>query len=485
MVDCDLHEDKRRRGVSRRSFVKAAAATGAAGSLAGCIYGDGGGGGGSTVVWGFDPTATQDNGDAIKQALHDNGLSDDISVELNPGSQDTGERQNKYNQLLRAKETTPDMFLMDSGWTVPFIQRGQLLNLSEEMPGDAVQTVKNEYFQASVSTAQDGNGNLFGVPMFPDFPTIQYRKDLVEEAGYDPEGENWATEPMTWQRFAEVMKDTQEQTGTRYGFTTQFDIYEGTACCTFNEFMTSWGGAYFGGRKNLFGPVGDRPITVDEQPVLDAIRMVRTFINGENDSESLDGYAGGIAPENILSWQEEDSLGPMLNGDAVANRNWPYAIVENSADDVHGDNLGVMPIPYAVEEGEAQAQGTGGTAAALGGWHMTVNPNTENKDAVFEVMQAAMTEQFQLTLMEIQGWLPPKPKLFESNKASEVEGIGDHMETLKVAGQNAIPRPVTVVWSDQSSAIAEEVNAAAAGDKTPQDAMNALKSQLESIEQSG
>ena len=26
-----------------------------------------------------------------------------------------------------------------------------------------------------------------------------YRKDLVEEAGYDPEGENWATEPMSWQ----------------------------------------------------------------------------------------------------------------------------------------------------------------------------------------------------------------------------------------------------------------------------------------------
>ncbi len=28
--------------------------------------------------------------------------------------------------------------------------------------------------------------------------------------------------------------------------------------------MTSYGGAYFGGRENLFGPIGDRPITVEE-----------------------------------------------------------------------------------------------------------------------------------------------------------------------------------------------------------------------------
>ncbi|WP_129113310.1 extracellular solute-binding protein [Halegenticoccus tardaugens] len=485
MVDGDLGNGERRRGVSRRRFVQATGAAGIATGLAGCIYGGGGGGGdGTTVVWGFDPVAVQNSDEEIRQALHDNGLSDDITVNLNPGSQDTGDRQNKYNQQLRAQETTPDMFLMDSGWTIPFIERGQLLNLSEELSDGDVQTIKNEYFEASVSTAQDGNGNLFGVPVFPDFPSVIYRKDMVEEAGYDPEGDNWATEPMTWQRFSEVIADVQEQAGTRYGFTTQFDIYEGTACCTFNEFMTSWGGAYFGGVDNLFGPVGDRPITVDEQPVLDAIRMMRTFIYGEDDEEALDGYTGGIVPENVLSWQEQDSQGPIINGDAIANRNWPGTIVEVGAEVDH-DKIGVMPIPYAVEEGEAQAQGTGGTAAALGGWHMTVNPNTENKDAVLEVIKAAMSEDFQLTLMEIQGWLPPKPKLFESNKASEVEGIGDYMETLKVAGENAIPRPVTVVWPDQSSAIAEEVNAAVSRDKSPQDAMSSLKSTLESIEQSG
>jgi len=33
---------------------------------------------------------------------------------------------------------------------------------------------------------------------------MHYRKDLVEEAGYEPDSENWATEPMSWQAFAEM-----------------------------------------------------------------------------------------------------------------------------------------------------------------------------------------------------------------------------------------------------------------------------------------
>jgi len=94
---------------------------------------------------------------------------------------------------------------------------------------------------------------------------MHYRKDLVEDAGYDPDGENWATEPMSWQEFAEMAADVWEQNGGPggdfdYGFTTQGDNYVGLACCTFNETMTSFGGAYFGDHENLFGPIGDRPI---------------------------------------------------------------------------------------------------------------------------------------------------------------------------------------------------------------------------------
>ena len=66
----------------------------------------------------------------------------------------------------------------------------------------------------------------------------------------------------------------------------------------------------------------------------------------------------------------------------------------------------------------------------------------------------------------------------------EVDIIGRYTEQLKVAGENAIPRPVTVVWPQQSGRIASQVNAAYAQEKTPQQAMSDLKSQLEQIENS-
>ncbi|MFB6125938.1 MAG: substrate-binding domain-containing protein [Halolamina sp.] len=483
MVDSGSADGSDSESVSRRRFVQAASAAGVTTGLAGCVYGGSDSGSGGTVTWGFDPTAAQEAGEDIKQAFYDAGLSKDIDIEFSTGGAETGSRRDSYNTLLNAGETDPDMFMMDNGWTNIFIARQQLANLSEMLPSDAISTVNEEYFNGFTATARGGSGDLFGVPLFPDFPTMQYRKDWAEEAGYNPESDNWATEPMTWQEFSQVTKDIKEQQSSKYGYTFQFDIYEGLSCCDFNEFITSWGGAYFGGRENLFGPIGDRPVTVDTEPVKNALRMIRTFVHGQDDPESLDGYAGQIAPSEVLSMTEESSRKPMLNGDAVMHRNWPYALSLNGASDALGEDYGAMPIPYAVSEGEAMAQGTGGTASALGGWHMTVNPNTENEEAVKEVISTHVnSDQLKLDILEIYGWLPTKPELFNSSRAQEVEPVGRYMDTLKVAGENVIARPVTAVWSSQSSAIAQEANAAAAQKKSPSEGMGDLESKLQEIE---
>ncbi len=342
-------------------------------------------------------------------------------------------------------------------------------------------TIDEEYFDGFTDTAVDpSSGDLFGVPLYPDYPVMLYRKDLVEEAGYDPEGENWATEPMTWQEWSNIAEDVHANSDVDYGFTTQWDIYEGTSCCTFNEVMSSWGGAYFGGRDNLFGPVGDRPVTVDSEPVIQSLDMMRKFVHDE-DFDHLEGYGGGFVPTEILGWIEDASLSPFAGGNAAFHRNWPYAI-NQSANELGTDAVGTMPIPYAVSEENAEFQGTGGTTSALGGWHVTANPNSENLDAVRQVIDAVMTEDFRLSMLEIEGWLPPRGDLFNSDRARNVEPMGNYMDTLQVAGENTMPRPVTSVWSDQSSVIAEQANAAVNQDVSSAEAMATLQSELEDIE---
>ncbi|MFB6130680.1 MAG: extracellular solute-binding protein, partial [Salinigranum sp.] len=323
---------------------------------------------------------------------------------------------------------------------------------------------------------------LYAVPLFPDFPTMQYRRDLVKEAGYDPEGENWATESMTWKRFSKITKDVVETTGTRYGFTFQADVYEGLACCDFNEFMSGWGGAYFGGLENLFGPIGDRPVTVDEDAVLNSVKMIRTFLHGPDAANTLDGYAGPISPQGVLQWTEEPSRKPFTSGDAVMHRNWPYSIIINGADDVFGTDLGVMPIPYAVSETDAKYDGTGGPVAALGGWHMTVNPNSRDLDACRAVLRAMMKREFKLKLFQAVGLIPPEPKILEPDAVTEIPVIGRHIDAIRVAGQNAVPRPVRAVWPLESTKTAQSVHAAYAGDGAPSEALASLKRDLGMIE---
>jgi ABC-type glycerol-3-phosphate transport system substrate-binding protein len=518
MVDTEPHDGGS--GVSRRSFVKAAGASGVAVGLAGCVStgggsggsgdggsGDGGSGGSTdtpisteevtdevTIQWAAD-TRVANNSEAIKEALTNAGLPDNITVEILAGSQVTDNRQSQYQQWLSAGRQQPTLMMMDSGWTIPFIARNQIQNLSSALPDDMVTQVEEDYFQASVNTAMSPGGDLYGVPLFPDFPTMQYRKDLLRNAGYsDSDFQTWATESMSWAEFSQVTKQAMDANpDIQYGYTFQANVYEGLSCCDFNEFMTSWGGAYFGNpEENLFGPIGDRPITVDEEAVLQSIRMVRKFIHGSDDPEALGSdYAGGIAPEAVLQWTEEPSRKPFTNGDAIMHRNWPYSIVINGAgpdaeNPAFGEDLGVMPIPYGVTAEEAEYPMTGGPVAALGGWHMTMNPNatSQSKQAAVQVLRAMMTESFKLDMFQIIGWIPPEPALLDSSEASEVDVIGRYLQQLKVAGENAIPRPVTVVWPQQSGRIASRVNAAYAREQTPEDAMSELKSQLQQIENS-
>ncbi|POG53708.1 extracellular solute-binding protein [Haloferax marisrubri] len=476
--------------VTRRRFVKAVGAASGVTGLAGCL----GGGSGDkpekadsdqTVVRQYAGVGSNESPavkDQLREALWSAGLSEDIYVEIVDGPSTTDQLLSQYRTWLSAGREEPDIFTMDSGWTIPFIQRGQVQSLEELLDSSTVSTVKNDFFEASVASASAPDGTLYGVPEFPDFPTIQYRKDLVEDAGYDTDG--WQTEPMSWQRFAEITADVKAQNDIKYGYTFQADSYGGLACCDFNEWMTTWGGAYFGGSENLFGPVNERPVTVNKKGAVDAIRMVRSFIHGEDDKHGMD-IPGNIAPAATLGWTEETSRKPFTNGNAVMHRNWPYSIAISGAEDALGDKLGVMPLPYGVKESDAKYNGTGGTASALGGWTSVVNPNSQKKDAVVEVLKAKMTKEFSLWQFETLGLLPPKPEVFNSDEARNVDVMGRYMDALQTAGSNAVPRPVTTAWPDQSGAIASAVNKALqkGSGESPQQAMDKLAGKLTEIEE--
>ncbi|WP_227352874.1 extracellular solute-binding protein [Haladaptatus salinisoli] len=461
---------------TRRRFVKTVGATGALSGLSGLATAARQGQ--TTIQWAGNPVDKQNVG-KINQALHNAGLPQNINIEVIVTSNISDDVQQQYRQWLQAGRNQPDILRMDSGWTIPFIARGQIANLNQELSQSSLNRIKQDNFTASVNTASAPNGDLYAVPYFTDLPTIQYRKDWVTNAGFDPDGQNWATEPISWKRFSNVISKTQQQQNTQYGYSWQASAYEGLSCCTFNELMTTWGGAYFGGRDNLFGPVGERPITVNEQPVIQALRMGRTFIHGQQDQFSMQGYQQ-ISPQAVLQWTEGPSQSAFMNENAVAMRWWPSGLYD--AAQKFGDRLGVMPIPYGVRPNQAKYEGTGGTAAALGGWHLALNPNSQNKQAAVQVLNAVAKVPFREFEFRTLGYVPPDNTYLQSQRAQQVSIWGNYLDTLRLAGETAIPRPVTVVWPDESTAIADRVNGALAQQQAPQPAMSALQSTLQDIE---
>ncbi|WP_084186239.1 extracellular solute-binding protein [Haladaptatus litoreus] len=466
------------RRVSRRDFLKT---TGAIGG--GAIIGQSASAQNTpiSVQWGADADLASVSG-TLQQLLWEAGLPRNISIDIIAGTEETDIREEQYTRWLSGNLSEPDMMLTDSGWTLNFVVRDQLLALDQHLSESVRNRVKNGYFEASVSTATGPDGNLYAVPLYPDFGMMLYRKDLVEQAGYDPEGENWAENSITWEKFSRATKDAMEQSGVPYGFTFQASLYEGLPCCDFNEFISTWGGAYFGGRKYLFGPIGERPVTIADPAVVNSIRMIRTFLRGQDDPFALDGYAGSIAPTGVLQWNEDTSFGPFGAGDAVMHRNWPYAINSAGAESALGDRLGVMPIPYAHTEKQS-TYGVGGSTSALGGWHMAINPNSAKIDAAIQVLEAMTDDRIQLMLFEEIGLLPPEVSVLESQAAKQIPIMGSHVETLRRAGENAMPRPVTVAWAQESTKTAELVHTSYSGEMAPDAAMQELQSQLEEIEQ--
>ncbi|WP_253736938.1 extracellular solute-binding protein [Halohasta salina] len=415
------------------------------------------------------------------QAFYDAGVPEDISIELTAGPEETDARAESFVTVLDAQQEKPDIMVMDNGWTIPFIARENIVNLEAELDDSFVDRVRSESFEMLVETgSHPETGELWALPFFPDFPTMQYRKDLFREEGYtDSEFDRWSTDPPSWAEWSSAVADVHDGADVDYGYVWQADSYPGLSCCTFNELMSSYGGAYFGGLDTLFGPVGERPITVEEPPVIEALNVGRDMVHGTSDATQ---DIAQCSPNVVFGWAEQETDGAFVgDANAVAMRNWVYTI--GLADDQFtGDQeLGVMPMPYGVPESEARYDGLGGTAAALGGWLIGVNPNTTDLESTLEVIRAFHSEEVQEAQLNGPGFLPHQPDLVE-RLAGDHPAFGDYTETLRLTGDNTVARPVTPVWSQQTQQAYQEINDALQRRKSPSEAMNDLATALGELE---
>lgn len=158
--------------------------------------------------------------------------------------------------------------------------------------------------------------------------------------------------------------------------------------------------------------------------------------------------------------KEEQVRTSFQSGNALFERNWPYAwpLHQEEGSKVRGA-VGIAPLPHA-----PHAQ----SAATLGGWHIGISRFSDNKEHSWKLVNyitsAAVQKKCALTL----GWNPGRRDVYDD--PAILKKLPHFLELKKVFA-NAVPRPSVPYYSQVSEILQRFCNRALSGKITPENAL--------------
>ena len=428
----------RPRGLSRRDFLKVGGA-----GLAGAAFlgaaGCGGGeqAGGATEI--YFTSAPDESGTTEKLIdMFNDKNKGKYKVIFHQGNADTGQRFDKLRTQMQAGGEDLDVILGDVIWTAQLAESDWISDLSDRF----TESQRKEFLPGSVE-AITYEGKTFGMPWFTDTGLLYYRKDLLQESGFDGP-------PKTWDELKQMTRKVRENAGLKYGFVFQGAAYEGGVCDGM-EFIWTHGG-------EVLDPDDPTRVLVDSPEAIAGLATERSMITE------------GISPEGVTVYKEDESAGAFLNGDAVFLRNWPYvyALVGTSDyPELKPEQVGVSELPSA--DGEP-GNGT------VGDQPLYISSSATDPDAAWKFIQFLSAPE-QQKIRAVEGaYLPTRTALYSDPEIQEKVPV---VPLAQEALQHTRPRPVSPYYSDMSLEMAEQFNASLSGDISPEEAARTLKEQLE------
>jgi multiple sugar transport system substrate-binding protein len=364
---------------------------------------------------------TSGNQTAAVKAFNSKYSADGLSAKLLEFPTSADEQRNQFVQRQEAKSGECDIFFSDVIWTAEFAAQKWLLDMS-----DYVNTRKADFIPSTLETIHFDD-KYFGVPQATDAAFIYYRDDKVD------------TVPDTWQA---LYADAKSKGGIVY----QGASYEGLTC-DYLELAFAAGGKVLSddGKKS----------EINSPQNLKALQFM------------VDGIKGGSAPKAVTTYMEEESRRAFESGKYAYMRNWPYAYALGNA---KGSKVkGKFKVaPFPTFEGA-------GKAGILGGHNLVISAFSKNPQGavkLIDYLTSPEVEQINAAKFSIA------PTLNATYDDAEVKKALPFAAELKQAVTQAKARPVSPVYPQISQAIYKNVNAALAGQSTPQDALKKADSQI-------
>jgi len=360
-------------------------------------------------------------------------------VTIVPMPSSTTDQFGQYKLWLAAGNSDIDVYQTDVIWAPQLAD--QFLDLSE-----AAKDVVADHFP-SIIESQTVNGKLVALPAFTDAPALYYRKDLLEKYG--------KSVPKTWAELAATAKEIQDkerEAGNKdmNGFVFQGNAYEGLTCDAL-EWVKSFGGG------QIVEPDGS--ISINNPQAVAALEAAKSWV-------------GSIAPEGVLSYQEEEARGVWQLGNAVFMRNWPYAYQLGNGDDsaVKG-KFDVAPLPMGDGEGAR-------SAATLGGWNIAVSKYSKHQDEAIKLALFLSSKDVQKERAIKQSNLPTIVSLYDD---ADIAAQMPIIPRWKDVFLNAVPRPsapTKVKYNEVSNLFWSAVHDTLSGNGTAAENLETLEAKL-------
>ena len=183
----------------------------------------------------------------------------------------------------------------------------------------------------------------------------------------------------------------------------------------------------------------------------------------------VDGVKDGTAAKGVTTYMEEESRRYFESGKATYMRNWPYAYALGEKAPAVKGKFDVMPFP--------EFEG-GGKAGILGGHNQVISVYSDNPGGALKYIDY------------VTG--PGAPEAADARLLAVVDADGDLRRSGRSRRSTSSPRscgtrsrrrkarPVSPVYPQISQAIYENVNAALAGQTSPEDALKKAQTDMQS-----
>ncbi len=367
-----------------------------------------------------------------------------IKVRILRQPTDSDQRRQGILIPMKAKIENPDIFLMDIAWIPQFAASNWLLSLDDRIERDEFSL--KPFWRNILDLSDTYKDNLVALPVYIDAGVLYYRKDLLKKYGF-------RNPPATWSELLKISKKIQKEERKKnssfFAFVWQGAQYEGLIC-NFLEFASLKGGGF---------SFADE-VSVNTPANIKAADFMKDLINKWK-----------LSPPNTYTDMKEEQVRMFFqSGNALFERNWPYAwgLHQSDGSEVK-DKVGITALPYFKG---------GKSVSTLGGWHIGISRFSDSKEDAWAFMKYVVSKKVQKSLCLRLGWNPARKDVYSD---SEILKKYPHFKDLKNVFGNASPRPAIPYYTQVSDVLQRYINSVIAGKADSKEAFSQAENEIKNI----